>query len=407
VPSALIPTANHPLTPSFPTLDGLDTAPSGHQLVTPPLLLSLLATSIYLSIPSIATQALSIILSTVGPTTVIPYLNFALGKPLTTHQLSSESAVGLENLALPIEDDDNDLYSPLKTCKSDDLEDVIDLLSGAALKDGPCHLSVASSDENTSIASIEQDDDMVCHYGAVSNKIGEASACWLARWAVDMLSYEADRPQSVLSKESTDGMGSSHSTDNNSSRPSSFLAPDIAILGRGGLSAKWLAALVASDTLFVKNERHRYDFARRVVEMRRAEGVLPEEEVEWVTMFKTGIYYTNMVSCYFLKLKLGSHIVVLSANGRHHCNIMRYFPCDQRTICSPSYSPSGSLEPVRTPTHNHLFASFSLFAFIIGPLKGKGAECDPEYGRHFTSNFQCRPTRSVESRSTKGLLPGS
>ncbi|XP_006454545.1 hypothetical protein AGABI2DRAFT_197803 [Agaricus bisporus var. bisporus H97] len=292
VPSALVPTADHPLTPSFPAFDGLDTAPSGHQLATPFLLLSLLATSIYLSIPSIATQALSIILSTVGPTTVIPYLNFALGKPLITHQLSldgSQSAVGLESLALPIGEDDHDLYPPLKATKPNDLEDVVDLLSSATLKDDPCHTSIASSDESSSTDSAEQqDDDIVCHYGAVSNKIGEACSCWLARWAADMLSFEADRSQSDL------GINLSVLSNNNRSQPSSFPPSNLVILGRGGLSAKWVAALVASDTLFVKNERHRYDFARRVVEMRRAEGVLPEEENEWATMFKTGIYYTNM-----------------------------------------------------------------------------------------------------------------
>jgi hypothetical protein len=394
----LIPTANHPLTPSFPTLDGLDTAPPGHQLVTPPLLLSLLATSIYLSIPSIATQALSLILSTVGPTTVIPYLNFALGKPLSTHQLSSQGAVGLENLALPIEDDDDDPYPPSKTCRSDDLEDVVDLLSGTALKDSLCHLSTTSSDESVSTDSTEQEDDMVCHYGAVSNKIGEASTCWLARWAVDMLSYEANQPHSVLPKEK----GLSSSVDNNASP----LRPDVAILGRGGLSAKWVTALVASDTLFVKNERHRYDFARHVVEMRRAEGVLPQEELEWVTMFTTGIYYTNMVSRVLPRVRTWINIVILSANGRYHCYIMRYVPSDQRTVCSTSYSPGGSLEPVRSPAHDHVFASFSLFAFIIGLFKRKGAWCDPEYSGNFPSYFRCRPAGSVESRITKGVLPG-
>lgn len=304
MPSSLIPTAAHPLTPSFPTPQDSEAIPPNHQLATPRFLLSLLATSIYLSIPSVATQALSSILSTVGPTTVLPYLNFSLGKPLAPHNPSfdgPESAVGLENIALPIEDEEDNLDTNLEACKQHGPEDFSELLSEIAIKDDACHLSpTSSSDESISLDGIGQDDDdIVCHYGAVSNKIGEASACWLARWAVDMLSHETGQRQSVpvFSRKPTTN-GESSTSSNVRSLPS--LGPEIRVWSRGGLNAKWVAALVASDTLFVRNERHRYDFARSVVEMRRAEGVLPEEEQEWSTMFRTGIYYSNMVCSFFL-----------------------------------------------------------------------------------------------------------
>jgi hypothetical protein len=47
--------------------------------------------------------------------------------------------------------------------------------------------------------------------------------------------------------------------------------------------------------LFVKSERERYDLAKAVVELRRSEGILEEEEVEWARLFTEGIYYANMV----------------------------------------------------------------------------------------------------------------
>lgn len=303
MPTFLTPTAAHPLTPSFPTPQEPEPVPTGHHPATPRFLLSLLATSIYLSIPSVATQALSLILSTVGPSTVLPYLNFALGKPLVPWDASfsePEAAVGLESIALPIEDEDSP--NTLESCKSNEPEEFADILSELAIKEGGCRLSsAASSDESITSGESNQDNEIVCHYGAVSNKIGEACACWLARWAVDMLAYETNQRQTtpVLSRK-WPLMGES---SNNVPQASSSSQDSITIWGRGGLSANWVAAIVASDTLFVKNERHRYDFARSVVEMRRAEGVMPEEEKEWSVMFETGIYYSNMVSELFTSVE--------------------------------------------------------------------------------------------------------
>jgi hypothetical protein len=112
------------------------------------------------------------------------------------------------------------------------------------------------------------------HYGAVSDKIGEATACWLARWGPD-----------ILPLEETSGV-SMPSLDRDAQRP--------VIWARGGLNSKWIKALVSSDALFVKGERERYEFAKSVVDLRRRSRI-DEEEEEWTEMFSNGIYYANMV----------------------------------------------------------------------------------------------------------------
>ena len=67
------------------------------------------------------------------------------------------------------------------------------------------------------------------------------------------------------------------------------------IWDRGGLSVEWICALASADTLFVRGERERYDFARAVVELRRRHGILQEEEDAWTKLFEEGIHYCHMV----------------------------------------------------------------------------------------------------------------
>jgi len=66
--------------------------------------------------------------------------------------------------------------------------------------------------------------------------------------------------------------------------------------------AKWIRAVISSDSLFIGCERDRYDLAKAVVEMRRREGIVEEEEEEWTKMFTEGIYYPNMVSSFAFPL---------------------------------------------------------------------------------------------------------
>ncbi|KAJ7048143.1 hypothetical protein C8F01DRAFT_1214322 [Mycena amicta] len=255
-PSSLIPSTSHPLTSAFPSASNIDTTtPAGHHPATPRFLLSLLATSVYLSMPTVAAQALSSILNTVGPTTVLLYLDFALGKaiPAPDPKHEPDSAVGLENVALIVQED-------------------------------------SASLSNTSVYSIasetSQDTRKISYYGAISDKIGEAAACWLARWATDMLAFEERKA------------GAAPSPMTRRRAKSDAAVPDFSdvptIWDRGGLSLDWICALISSDTLFVRGERGRYDFARAVVELRRRNGLIEEEEAAWKMVFEEGIHYCNM-----------------------------------------------------------------------------------------------------------------
>ena len=72
------------------------------------------------------------------------------------------------------------------------------------------------------------------------------------------------------------------------------------IWARGGLASAWIRELVSSDALFVKGERERYDLARTIVELRRGQGIDDDDEKDWEIMFRDGIYYANMVSCFLV-----------------------------------------------------------------------------------------------------------
>ncbi|KAJ7642289.1 hypothetical protein B0H17DRAFT_1105061 [Mycena rosella] len=261
---SLVPSNVQPLTSAFPftSVDLRPPTPSGHHPGTPRFLLSLLATSVYLSIPTLAAHALSSILSTIGPYTVLQYLDFALGKPigpLDPNWNEPEAAVGLEHIAHSIPDDASSVAS-----------------SSA---------SFHSVDTNSPVPEKQ------FHYGAISDKIGEAAACWLARWAPDILDSEERKA----------GMGTANAPAPAMSRrpkadavvPSDCSAVPV-IWDRGGLSIAWVCALVSSDTLFVRGERERYDFARAVVELRRRHGILQEEEEAWPNLFEKGIHYCHM-----------------------------------------------------------------------------------------------------------------
>lgn len=282
----LIPTPLYPLTRSFPDYAESEAAPPGHHPATPRFLLSLLATAIYLSIPSVAGQSLRHILTTVGPTTAIRYLNFAIGKGIGPEEENTpEAAVGLEHLAeisnsgaadvasissklscLPIEEDETRKEDPAEAVYDEDCEGELT---------GERHFI----------------------YGGVSDKVGEAAACWLTRWGHDMLAYE-------------EGDSSSHGTVSGSSAfptalPARGCQPVPLIWRRGGLDARWARAILSSDLLFVGGERERYEMAKVVLELRRKDGIHEEEEKEFVEMFENGIHFMHMVG-WFIRSRLRS-----------------------------------------------------------------------------------------------------
>jgi len=283
VPSTLIPTPSYPLTRSFPNQTEPEATPPGHHPVTPRFLLSLLATAIYLSIPSVAGQSLRHILTTVGPTTAIRYLNFAIGKGIGPEEENApEAAVGLEHLAevsSPGAADVVSISSKLSALPMDDDE---------TRKEDPAE---AVYDEDCEGESTEERHFI---YGGVSDKVGEAAASWLTRWGYDMLTYEEEQSSSpgiisgsLLKKRSHSAFAAPTSAQ--SFPPLSF------IWRRGGLDARWARAILSSDVLFVRGERERYEMAKAVLELRRKDGVNEEEEREFVEVFENGIHFMHMV----------------------------------------------------------------------------------------------------------------
>jgi hypothetical protein len=262
--------------------------PEGQHPASPRFLLSLLATAVYLSVPAVATQALTAIMNSVGPHTVVRYLDFAIGKGVGDADGGPEpdAAVGLEGVARAVP---HEPASPV-----DEPVDVLaDLRRLEIHKEGPSDAASVSSD-----ASEDAPDERAFDYGAVSTKIGEAAACWLARWGRDILTYE----QSVVDASPWSGEGAA-----GPSRPRAFTLPSTPsyvasathsvpmIWRRGGLSAKWAGAVLSSDMLFVRGEKERYEMVKDVVELRRRQGIDDAEEKEWSEVFAHGIYYSNMV----------------------------------------------------------------------------------------------------------------
>jgi hypothetical protein len=298
----LIPTTNHPLTPPFSGIVESQEVPPGSHPATPRFLQSLLATAIYLSIPSVASQALALIFKTIGPNTVLQYLNFACGNSVSCDKEDvieePQAAVGLENVAQLLDLHEVEFVPSVRPQTSNFSRDFKSgYLDGSDRNSSG--LSTASSGESTTGGfdhSSHENLSTSHHYGAVSDKIGEACVCWLTRWATDMLQLEADGDVSVGSGTRTRArsLDASKIAVVLSDKTTSIKPP--VIWGRGGLSAKWAAAIISADTLFVKNEKERYNFARSVVALRRSDRILEDEESFWAEMFEQGIYYSNMVS---------------------------------------------------------------------------------------------------------------
>lgn len=324
-----IPTPSKPLTPSFPVPGPRPTVPAGQQLATPRFLLSLLATSIYLSIPSITRQSLTLILSSVGPFTAVPYLSFAIGDgigPLTDGD--TNSAAGLERVAESVKVD-SERYLSLRRAriqheKREDGRSTRQVSEASSVRERDTtsdHLSTFDLDskkedpaafDDSSASSIRDDEhQLYLYYGTVSDKIGEAVACWLARWGADMLQYELQavdgtKPACGAPNPSSE-RGTARRSTVSTTRPTAGsvpfqpLPPNVPVIWRrGGLAPRWIRALLSSDSMFVRDEKERYDVAKMVVELRRSEGIDVEEELELTKLFTEGIYYQNMVGAILL-----------------------------------------------------------------------------------------------------------
>jgi hypothetical protein len=254
--------------------------------VTPRFLLSLLATAIYLSIPAVAGQSLRHILTTVGPTTVIRYLNFAIGKGIGPEEENPlEAAVGLEHLAEIPKSDAADVASLSGKLACLPLED------DETRKEDPAE---AVYDED---CEEESSDERHFSYGGVSDKVGEAAACWLTRWGYDMLVYEEGEssPPRLASGRSLGNLSHNAPPIAGFAYPSQLVP---LIWRRGGLDARWTRAILSSDLLFIRGERERYEMAKAVLELRRRDGIEEGEENEFIGLFENCVHLMHMVGCF-------------------------------------------------------------------------------------------------------------
>jgi len=246
-------------------------------------------------------------MNTMGPYTAIPYLNFAIGKAIELPlDQEPEAAVGLEHIAQSVTLDSRASSTSRSPRAQSIKQELPDDLS-KKLQD----LDVQKEDPGDSDVESEPDPGPIhephFHYGTLSDKIGEAAACWLARWGADMLVHEekASRGrgvpatpvpipvQAVSSRKRADTMPTKAFPSSSSNIPEPQVIP--VIWSRGGLNSKWVRELLGSDLMFVKGEKERYDLACTVVELRRRSGIDKEEERDWEILFREGIYYANMV----------------------------------------------------------------------------------------------------------------
>ena len=314
--------------------------PSTHHPTTPRFLLSLLATAVFLSVPSVAAQTLNMVLTTVGPRTVLRYLGFATGLGIgDLDEQEPDAAVGLEGVAIITPGTDSDESRKVSSTYGSGAETSQDPSSSIVVNVDTENVEIKKEDPANSFSeSSVLDSSSTSHsvspgffYGGVSNKIGEAAICWITRWAGDVLRYEEESIGPNMTRLRQDLLATSFTTPPSTRKRATTIpfhsgaqTPRIAptaiiseavtghlvptIWRRGGLDARWARRVLSSDALFVKGEKERYNIACSVVELRRKEGILEEEEDEWKILFERGIYYANMVGLlHFDTLCLGNN----------------------------------------------------------------------------------------------------
>ena len=319
----LQPSTSHPLTRSFPNPPPDDVPPAGCHPATPRFLLSLLATATYLSMPNVASQALNLIMRSLGPFTVMRYLGFSIGKGIGEEFPNEPAgAVGLEHVGKLILPADMLPRTPsattvgsLKRSPSNNIisesvlkvqRTVTDEDDSMSIPDNVSYITLGTQEDcETSMTSTTPH----YFYGTVGNLIGEACASWLCRWGIDMFRWE----QAIRNAETVN-----EGTFMTKGCPPPIVPPKAlaslkssnspygthpVIWSPGGLSVQWIRGVIASDSFFVLNESERYAFASQVYRYRRSftegqdgQDAPPlDDQREWDLLFKTGIYYSHMV----------------------------------------------------------------------------------------------------------------
>lgn len=283
VDPALKPTPTEPLTTAYsrPWISRTP-VPTDHHPASPQFLLSLLSTAFYLSIPTLASEALHLVLASIGPTTVVRYLNYALGKGIGPSDFAEpERAVTLEHIGHDIDS------ASVNTARTETIYDSYKLENEGDLQEAKSG-EISTSDDLLTYESPEY------LYGVVSNKIGESCAAFLCRWGLDLLMKEEE---ALLATPSKPGH-LNNATLVPPSPPSATANKEFVTtpprIWSLGLSAEWVCGVLSSDEFFVKNEMERYDAAKRVVEMRRkTHGIVDKEDAQWSRLFGEGIYYSH------------------------------------------------------------------------------------------------------------------
>ncbi|ODN84502.1 hypothetical protein L202_00435 [Cryptococcus amylolentus CBS 6039] len=271
-PTSILPTSTHPLTPSFPSSHepayaSLNSSqPQNTHLATPRLLLSLLATTVYLGHGALLREVLCMILRTVSPVTVRQYLAFATGDGIGEEEWegqSEEGAKGFEKVAKPLfasqrahpsgmspTVEEDPMETPSKSTSrprlSSDSDTKVGHTDPSIYLNGTSYYSSSfqgdetiRSQDQASFASADAH-ALPQYYGVVGDKIGEACNVWLARWGADILHAEMETPNAAYR-----------------------------IWGHDGLPARFVRALLSSDFFFVKDEMERYQMTRNVLDLRR------------------------------------------------------------------------------------------------------------------------------------------
>ncbi|CBQ70522.1 conserved hypothetical protein [Sporisorium reilianum SRZ2] len=242
------PSSDHPFSPALTMrlsqstdlqLSSLLIGKRSHP-ATPRFLLSLLATSIYLNIPSVTAQALTLVLCSLTPFTVTQYLRFAIGYGIEgtdLHRSASDEMLHdldewdweLEGPARTLEQiarldplstsspqaQPNQRFSSRETAASDEFAaDFSSKLRVASFSPASRRESTASaappahpsgrdekrSAKKTAGFSESEPAGLAIHasdsispeyqYGLTADKIGEACVCWFARWGLDIFELE-------------------------------------------------------------------------------------------------------------------------------------------------------------------------------------------------------------------------
>jgi hypothetical protein len=328
LPSWCCPTPEAPLTTQFqvnrssqstksPSFSSTSTSEGqfnrAQHPATPRFLLSLIASATYLGIPSVASQAVTLVLCSITPYTVSQYLRFSLGSGIVgAHEAQDrqegqhshwdwelEGPVwGMEGLSKECNSNNSSVESILDragamSMQADEEEDE----EGKAGNDhsrtsSPSFRGIKESSAESFLPSFMSEKENIFshqgrfYYGAPSDKIGEVCACWLLRWGADVLLAEEQMqvdedaqdcplyistftlPRGVLpmSQSFTPGNDSSFNITQSlaAPHPTVWCHPKL-----GGIPAAWVRTIISSDSFWIRSEWDRYDMARRVVAMRR------------------------------------------------------------------------------------------------------------------------------------------